>query len=64
MAEQGVPPHVIEKILNHITGSTALSITTIGRIYNRARYLPEMRQALLAYEQLLLSLLEIPAIAA
>lgn len=51
MARQGVPPHVIERILNHITGSTAESITSLGRIYNRHRYLDEMRSALMLLER-------------
>jgi integrase len=48
MAEElDVLPHVIERLLNHITGT----ISPIGRIYNRAKYMPEVRAALLAYEQ-------------
>lgn len=51
MAEQGTPPHIIERILNHITGSTAHSITTLGRIYNRYLYFDEMRVALMRWEE-------------
>jgi integrase len=55
MAEElDVLPHVIERLLNHITGT----ISPIGRIYNRAKYMPEVRAALLAYEQYLLCLVE------
>jgi integrase len=50
-----VLPHVIERLLNHVTGT----ISHVGKIYNRAKYLPEVRQALLSYEQLLLSLIEL-----
>lgn len=53
MAEElDVLPHVIERLLNHVTGT----ISPIGKIYNRAKYLPEIRQALLAYERFLTSL--------
>jgi integrase len=53
MAEElNVLPHVIERLLNHLTGT----ISPVGKIYNRAKYLPEIRQALLAYEQFLLAL--------
>lgn len=57
MARHGVPPYVIERILNHITGSTAESITPLARIYNRHRYLEEMRGALLVWEGEVLRLL-------
>ncbi len=50
MAEElQVLPHVIERLLNHVTGT----ISPVGKIYNRAKYLPEVRSALLAYEQFL-----------
>jgi integrase len=53
MAEElNVLPHIIERLLNHVTGT----ISPVGKIYNRAKYLPEIRQALFAYEQFLLSL--------
>lgn len=42
-----VPPHVIERILNHVSGE----ISGIAAIYNRWSYLPEMREAMLTYEQ-------------
>jgi integrase len=48
MAEwQLAPPHVIERLLNHASGT----MSPLSRIYNRATYLAEMRQALTAYEQ-------------
>ena len=46
MAELGIAPHVIERVLNHLTGATAQSITPLGRIYNRHTYICEMREAL------------------
>ena len=61
MAELGTAPHVIEKVLNHVTGSTSLSISVIGRIYNRARYLPQMRDALLLHEHFLRRQFDCPA---
>jgi integrase len=57
MAALGIAPHIVERILNHVTGSTAHSITPLGRIYNRYMYLDEMRAALLRWEAALLSLL-------
>lgn len=42
MAELGVAPHVIERVLNHVTGTQA----GVAGIYNRYGYLPEKRIAL------------------
>ena len=42
MAELGVLPHIIEAILNHVSGHRA----GVAGIYNRARYQDEMRLAL------------------
>ena len=42
MARLGTPPHVIERVLNHISGSQS----GVAGIYNRYGYLPEKRQAL------------------
>jgi integrase len=42
MAELGVQPHIIEAVLNHISGHKA----GVAGIYNRARYEAEMREAL------------------
>ncbi len=54
MAEElQVLPHVIERLLNHVTGT----ISPVGKIYNRAKYLPEIRAALLAFERFILSLI-------
>ena len=46
MAELGTPIHVTEKLLNHVSGS----LGGVAGIYNRYTYLPEMRQAMEAYE--------------
>ena len=42
IAELGVPPHIVEAILNHVSGHRA----GVAGIYNRAKYEGEMRQAL------------------
>jgi integrase len=42
LAELGVLPHVIECVLNHLSGFRG----GVAAIYNRNRYLPEMREAL------------------
>lgn len=52
MAELGVAPHVVERILAHSSGT----ISGVAAIYNRATYLPEMRSALLSFEQRLQAL--------
>lgn len=57
MAELGAPPHIIERILNHLTGSTAHSISPLGRIYNRYLYIDEMRAVLSRWEAEVLKLL-------
>jgi integrase len=41
MASLEVAPHVIERLLNHATGT----IRGVAAVYNRHSYLPEMRQA-------------------
>lgn len=52
LAELGVHPHIIERILNHKTGA----ISAIARVYNRAAYLKEMREAMEAYEAYIVKL--------
>ena len=42
MADLGVQPHVIEAVLNHISGHKA----GVAGVYNRATYAAEKRQAL------------------
>lgn len=46
MARASVPPHVVERILNHVSGT----FKGVAGVYNRFGYLPEMREALLAWE--------------
>jgi integrase len=45
MARLGIAPHVVDKILNHVSGS----IKGVARIYNRYEFLPERRAALEAW---------------
>ena len=47
LAQLGVAPHIIERILNHVTGT----LSPIALIYNRATYLEEMRAAMALYER-------------
>jgi hypothetical protein len=42
MMELGVLPHIVEAILNHVSGHKA----GVAGIYNRARYENEVRDAL------------------
>jgi integrase len=53
MALKKVPPHVIERVLNHSSGTFA----GVAGIYNRYGYLDEMREALEIWEGHLASLL-------
>jgi integrase len=53
MAQVKVPPHVIERVLNHASGTFA----GVAGVYNRFGYLEEMREALDAWEHHLYSLL-------
>lgn len=53
LASLGVAPHVIERLLNHITGS----LSPIALRYNKARYDAEMKEALVIWEKHLSSIL-------
>jgi integrase len=46
MAQLGVAPHVIERLLNHISGTFG----GVAGVYNRFQYLDEMRAGLKAWE--------------
>jgi integrase len=54
LAELGTSPHIIEKLLNHITGT----ISGVASIYNRFKYEKECRAAIEAWDAKLLALLE------
>ncbi len=55
IARLGVAPHVVERILNHSSGTFA----GVAGVYNRFEYLPEMRKALEQYEAQLRKLLAV-----
>jgi hypothetical protein len=42
MAELGIPPHVADRLLNHVTGS----IQGVAAVYPRFEFLPERKRAL------------------
>ncbi len=54
MAETGIPPHVIEKVLNHATGQ----ISGVAAIYNRHGYRREKADALAAWSRALGSIID------
>ena len=45
LADMGFPPHVCDRLLNHITGS----IQGVAAVYQRAQFLPERKAALDAW---------------
>lgn len=47
MAELAIPPHVIERVLNHVSGT----LSGVHGVYNRFGYLPEKRHALELWAQ-------------
>jgi integrase len=49
LADLGTPPHIIEALLDHRTGSRA----GVAAIYNKSRYWPELRDAVTKWEQYL-----------
>lgn len=55
MMAEHTPPHVIERILNHTTGT----MSPLSRVYNRHTYLQEMREALERHESRILSLVDV-----
>ena len=54
MAELGVQPHIIEAVLNHVSGHKS----GVAGIYNRATYDREKRQALDLWAEHLLAVVE------
>ncbi len=61
LAELKVAPHVIERLLNHkmggITNKTGGIVSAVAEVYNRAAYLPEMREAIALWERYLAALI-------
>lgn len=47
MARLGIAPHVIERLLNHVSGT----FSGVAGVYNRFQYVDEMREALATWEQ-------------
>ena len=47
MAELGVAPHIVEAVLNHVSGHKA----GVAGIYNRATYEKEKRAALVLWAE-------------
>lgn len=47
LAELGIPPHVTERYLNHVSGT----VSGITAIYNRYAYMPEMKLAAESWEE-------------
>jgi integrase len=54
MADLGVQPHIIEAVLNHVSGSKA----GVAGIYNRSTYEPEKRRALELWANHLMAVVE------
>src|SRR4029077_4793522 len=54
MAELGVPPHIVEAVLNHVSGHKA----GVAGIYNRATYGREKRDALNLWAEQVLAVVE------
>jgi integrase len=57
LAEMGVAPHIIERLLNHVSGQ----ISGVSAIYNRATFMPEMRAAVGLWEKRLTAILNAQA---
>jgi integrase len=54
MAEAGIAPHIVEAVLNHVSGHKA----GVAGIYNRATYEREKRQALELWAEHVMALVE------
>jgi integrase len=61
LAAHKVPPHVVERLLNHKFGSlqnqTDGTVSAVAEVYNRHLYLDEMREAVRLWEKRLATLL-------
>ncbi len=55
MAETGIQPHIIEAVVNHISGHKA----GIAGVYNRATYASEKRSAMTAWADHIQAVVEI-----
>jgi hypothetical protein len=59
MAEIGIQPHVVEAVLNHVSGHKA----GVAGVYNRASYDRKKRQALDLWAEHLMAAVEAPVVA-
>jgi integrase len=61
LARLKVPPHVVERLLNHklgsITNQTNGMVSAVAEVYNRHHYMPEMREAATTWESHLASII-------
>ena len=57
MARLNIPPHVVDKILNHVSGT----IRGVAAVYNRHSYIDERRAALETWSRHVESLVRPPA---
>jgi integrase len=59
LAALRVPPHIVERLLNHRLGTIHAGgeISAVAEVYNRHHYLDEMREAVEKWESRLLSIL-------
>lgn len=55
-AEIGTPPHITERLINHITGT----VSGVAAVYNRYQYISEMRLSQASYESHLAQLFAKP----
>jgi integrase len=53
LAEMGIAPHIIERLLNHVSGT----ISGVAAVYNRHHFLPEMKDAIDKWEARLAAIL-------
>lgn len=51
LAGSGVPPHIADRLLNHVTGS----IQGVAAVYQRAEFAAERRQALDSWARLIVA---------
>ena len=61
LAALKVPPHIVERLLNHKFGSiqnrTDGTVSAVAEVYNRHLYIDEMREAVKVWEAYLVGLL-------
>jgi integrase len=64
LASLKVPPHIVERLINHKFGSiqnqTGGVVSAVAEVYNRHLYIEEMRDAIVAWEHWLLEIVSRP----